>query len=75
MTPAPRCDNCRHYAPLGSIGDRVGDCRRLPPVVVVVEAMSTEWPIVNADACCGEHKPIRPDPTVAWERLWETPER
>ncbi len=71
---APRCDGCLFYVPLGEVGDRVGDCRRLPPVVVVVEAMSTEYPLVPADSWCGEHRPIEPDPTPAWERLWAKPD-
>jgi len=73
---APRCDGCRFYAPPAvAVPEGLGDCRRLPPVVAVVETLSTEFPLVAADCWCGEHRPIRPDAKPAWEKLWEKAEK
>lgn len=68
--PLYRCENCGHYLANPPMQDAPlnGACRRYPPTTFLVQVPSrlggppqmgqaSQFPGVNANAICGEHKP------------------
>ncbi len=54
-----QCRNCRHFAPPTRSG-RKPECRRYPPVPVMGRnslQVTSKWPEVRLDDCCGEFAP------------------
>lgn len=55
------CVSCRHANPVaeGSDGEPFVECRRFPPVIVVVDGdLVRLFPTVDADDWCSEHDPL-----------------
>ncbi len=47
------CHSCSNFS--GEEAAERGECRRLPPVLIVVgEKIGCQWPVVKKDAWCGE---------------------
>jgi hypothetical protein len=67
------CGRCRYFYPVDGGADGSGQCRRFPPVLVVMPALNElrqGWPILFIDDGCGEFRPLdstddRPGPSDA----------
>ena len=51
---SPSCGNCRHFVHRRGVPDR-GECRRRAPHTSATVPGRAIWPLVPADALCGEH--------------------
>ena len=49
------CRNCMWWVELGGDQDGVGDCRALPPQIVVYsdDGEDCRWPVTNDEEWCG----------------------
>lgn len=68
------CSTCKHYVPMDrdelelhtdedSSGE-CGRCTRFPPVFFYQKLLNGEFPVVQAEMCCGEYSPWLPDKHV-----------
>lgn len=62
-----KCESCTHWAELGMVAERVGECRRYAPRATVQEVDRSEtyvrpftaaWPETANNSGCGEWHPM-----------------